>query len=31
LHPSKKITVMNGPLECRFLKFELYEGAKTYS
>jgi putative N6-adenine-specific DNA methylase len=28
LHPSKKIKVMNGPLECRFLKFELYPGAR---
>ena len=24
LHPSKKILVFNGPLECRFVKFELY-------
>jgi len=24
LHPSKKITVFNGPLECRFVKFTLY-------
>ncbi|MEI6816521.1 MAG: THUMP domain-containing protein [Bacteroidota bacterium] len=28
LHPSKKITVYNGALECRFLRFELYEGSK---
>jgi len=24
LHPSKKIILFNGPLECRFVKFELY-------
>ena len=24
LHPSKKITIFNGPLECRFVKFSLY-------
>lgn len=24
LHPSKKITVYNGPLECRFIRFSLY-------
>ena len=24
LHPSRKITVFNGPLECRFVRFELY-------
>jgi len=24
LHPSKKIILYNGPLECRFVKFELY-------
>ncbi len=28
LHPSKKITLFNGPLESRFLKFELYEGSR---
>lgn len=28
LHPSKKIVVYNGSLECRFVKFELYEGSK---
>lgn len=28
LHPSKKITVFNGPLECRFVKFDVYEGSK---
>jgi len=29
LRPTRKIKVMNGPLECRFLKFELYEGRKS--
>lgn len=29
LHPSKKIQVMNGQLECRFLRFDLYQGSKT--
>ena len=24
LHPSKKITLFNGPLECRLVKFSLY-------
>ena len=24
LHPSKKLTVFNGPLECRFVRFSLY-------
>ena len=28
LHPSKKIPVQNGALDCRFLKFELYDGSK---
>ena len=28
LHPSKKIPVQNGSLDCRFLKYELYEGSK---
>ncbi len=28
LHPSKKFTVYNGALECRFMKFELYEGSR---
>ena len=28
LHPSKKIKVMNGKLECSFRKFEVYEGSK---
>ncbi len=28
LHPSKKITLFNGSLESRFLKFEIYNGSK---
>ena len=28
LRPSRKITLFNGPLECHFQKFELYEGKK---
>jgi len=28
LHPSAKIKLYNGPLECRFLKFCIYEGSK---
>ena len=28
LHPSKKIPVQNGSLDCRFLHFELYEGSR---
>ncbi|MBR1785195.1 MAG: RNA methyltransferase [Bacteroidales bacterium] len=28
LHPSRKIQVQNGSLDCRFLKFELYEGSR---
>ena len=28
LHPSRKIAVQNGALDCRFLKFELYEGSR---
>ena len=31
LHPSKKIPVQNGSLDCRFLHFELYEGSKKVS
>jgi len=29
LKPSKKFKVFNGPLECRFLGFDLYEGKKS--
>lgn len=28
LRPSKKIRIFNGPIECRFMKFELYEGSR---
>ncbi|GAB6278200.1 MAG: THUMP domain-containing protein [Lentimicrobium sp.] len=28
LHPTKKITLYNGPLECRFAHFEIYEGSR---
>ena len=28
LHPSRKIPVQNGALDCRFLHFELYDGSK---
>jgi len=28
LRPSRKITLQNGPLECKFLKYELYRGSK---
>lgn len=31
LRPSKKLVVFNGPLECRFLKYELYEGSRKGS
>ena len=31
LRPSKKIKLFNGPLECRFNKFELYRGSKKAS
>jgi putative N6-adenine-specific DNA methylase len=30
LRPSRKIPVFNGPLECRFLKFDLFAGKKGY-
>jgi len=28
LKPTRKITVFNGPLECKFLKYSIYEGTK---
>ncbi len=28
LYPSRKIELYNGPLECRFEKFEIYEGSQ---
>lgn len=31
LRPSRKIRIFNGPLECRFLKFDLFEGKKQHS
>ncbi len=30
LRPSQKITLYNGPIETKFLKFEVYEGTKRY-
>ena len=30
LKPSKKIPLLNGQLDCSFLKFELYEGSKKH-
>lgn len=29
LKPSSKLKIFNGPLECRYLGFDLYEGKKT--
>ena len=31
LRPSRKIPLMNGPLDCRFMKFELYDGSRKAS
>lgn len=31
LHPTQKIPLINGSLDCRFLKYELYEGSKKAS
>lgn len=28
LRPSRKITVFNGPLECKFVNFEVFEGSR---
>lgn len=28
LRPSKKISLFNGPLECKFVNFQVYEGSK---
>jgi putative N6-adenine-specific DNA methylase len=28
LKPTRKIPIFNGPLECRFMKFSIYEGSK---
>lgn len=30
LRPSKKIALYNGPIETRFLRFDVYEGTKRY-
>lgn len=29
LHPSQRHTIFNGPLECKFVRFDLYEGKKA--
>lgn len=29
LHASKKYTLFNGALECKYLKFDLYQGSKS--
>ena len=29
LHPSKKTTLYNGALECKFLRYDLYAGSKA--
>jgi putative N6-adenine-specific DNA methylase len=31
LHPSRKIKVFNGSIECRFLKYTIYQGSKKVS
>jgi putative N6-adenine-specific DNA methylase len=31
LRPSRKIHLFNGPIECRFLKFDIYAGSKKQS
>lgn len=28
LRPTRKIQIFNGPLDCRFLRYEMYEGSK---
>ena len=28
LRPTQKITLFNGPLECKFMKFEIYSGSR---
>ncbi|MDR2979517.1 MAG: THUMP domain-containing protein [Bacteroidales bacterium] len=28
LHPTRKITLFNGQLECKFMRFEMYQGRK---
>ena len=31
LRANKKLTVFNGPLECKLLKFEMYQGSKKHT
>ncbi len=31
LKPSGKLTVYNGPIECSYLKFEIYKGSRKYT
>ncbi len=31
LKPSRRIPIFNGPIECRLLKYELYEGSKRHT
>ena len=31
LKPAKRIPLWNGPIECKFLKFEMYQGSKKMS
>ena len=31
LRPSKKIHLMNGPLDCKYVKFEMYDGTRRTS
>jgi putative N6-adenine-specific DNA methylase len=31
LRPSKKIQLMNGPLDCKYVKFEMYDGTRRTS
>jgi putative N6-adenine-specific DNA methylase len=30
LRPSRKIRIFNGPIECRFMKYELYAGSRKH-
>jgi putative N6-adenine-specific DNA methylase len=30
LKPARRIPLFNGPIECRLLKFEMYEGTKKH-
>jgi putative N6-adenine-specific DNA methylase len=31
LRPSRKIKLFNGPLECRLVRYEMYDGSKKAS